>query len=107
MQDILAESLRRLKRTKARRMRMAVILLALSLFVSLDVFWILRQPGLTLAGDADCRITEHTHDDQCQSVEQACDLTEHVHTIACYSDKEADVETQLYWQKLCADYPYT
>lgn len=107
MQDILAESLRRLKRTKARRMRMAVILLALSLFVSLDVFWILRQPGLTLAGDADCRITEHTHDDQCQSVEQACDLTEHVHTIACYSDKEADVETQLDWQKLFADYPYT
>ena len=107
MQDILAESLKRLKQTKVRRMRMITMLLVLSLIVSLDVFWVLRQPGLTLAGDADCKITEHTHDDICQNGETICDLTEHVHTIACYSDQGADIETQLNWQKMFANYPYT
>ena len=107
MQDILAESFKRLKQTRVRRMRMTAILLVLSLIVSLDVFWVLRQPGLTLAGDVDCGITEHTHDDICQSREIPCALTEHIHTIACYSDETADVETQLDWQEMFADYPYT
>ena len=107
MQEILAESLKRLKHIRAQRMRMIAILLVLSLIVSLDVFWVLRQPGLTLAGDADCRITEHTHDDLCQNGENPCKLIEHVHTIECYSDETADVETQLDWQKLFADYPFT
>ena len=107
MQDILAESIRILKRGRARRKRMIAILLVLSLLVSLDVFWILRKPGLTLAGDADCRITEHTHDELCYSEEAPCALPEHVHTIACYADETADVETQLDWQKMFADYPYT
>ena len=107
MQDILAESLKRLNRTRAQRTRMSAILLVLSLFVSLDVFWTLRQPGLTLAGDADCRITEHTHDELCQSEDTPCGLPEHVHSIECYCDETADVETQLDWQKMFADYPYT
>ena len=107
MQDLMAESLKRLKKTRARRRRMLAILLVLSLVVSLDVFWVLRQPALTLAGNADCRITEHTHDDICQSEETPCNLEEHVHTIACYADETADTETQLDWQKLFAGYPYT
>ena len=107
MQDILAESFKMLKRNRVRRTRMIAILLVLSLIVSLDVFWVLRQPGLTLAGDADCGITEHTHDDACQSGETPCNLAEHIHTVACYSDETADVETQLDWQKMFADYPYT
>ena len=107
MQDILAEGLERLKQTRVRRMRVAVILLVLSLIVSLDVFWVLRQPGWTLAGDADCGIIEHTHDETCQNGEVPCNRIEHVHTIDCYSDETADVETQLDWQKLFADYPFT
>ena len=107
MQDILAESLKRMKRTRARRLLMIAILLVLSLVVSMDVFWVLRQPGLTLAGDADCRITEHTHDDLCQNGENPCQLIEHVHTIECYSNGTADAETQLDWQKMFADYPYS
>ena len=66
MQDILNESLKKLKKKRVRRTRMVAILLVLSLVVSLDVFWSLRQPGLTLAGNADCGITEHTHDKSCQ-----------------------------------------
>ena len=107
MQDILGESLRKLRKIRVRKTRMIAILLVLSLVVSLDVFWWLRQPGLTLAGDADCGITEHTHDDSCQSEEAPCKLIEHIHDISCYSDENADVETQLDWQNMFEDYPYT
>ena len=104
MQDILAESLSRLKQTRIRRIRMTALVLVLSLLVSLNTFWALRQPGWTLAGDADCRITEHTHDENCES---PCPLTEHIHTIDCYADELADVETQLDWQKMLTDFPFT
>ena len=107
MQDILMESIQMIKRNRTRRIRLVAVLLILSLFVSLDVFWILRQPGLTLAGDADCRITEHTHDEKCQGGADACPITEHVHTLECYSNVNADVETKLDWQKMFAAYPYT
>ena len=107
MQDILGASLRMWKKTKARRMRIIAIMLVLSLIVSLDVFWVLRQPGWTLAGNADCGITEHTHDSRCQAGGVHCTLTEHVHSVDCYSNESADTETQLDWQKIFADYPYT
>ena len=107
MQDILSESLMKLKKKRVRRTRMLAILLVLSLVVSLDVFWSLRQPGLTLAGNADCGITEHTHDKSCQNGETSCKLIEHIHTIECYSDETADVESQLDWQKMFEDYPFT
>lgn len=107
MRDILGESLRKLRKIRVRKTRMIAILLVLSLVVSLDVFWWLRQPGLTLAGDADCGITEHTHDAGCRNGENPCELVEHIHDISCYSDDTADVETQLDWQKMFEDYPYT
>ena len=107
MQDILSESLMKLKKKRVRRTRMLAILLVLSLIVSLDVFWSLRQPGLTLAGNADCGITEHTHDKSCINGDTPCELTEHVHTIECYSDETADIESQLDWQKMFEDYPFT
>ena len=91
MQDTLGESLRKLRKIRVRKTRMIAILLVLSLVVSLDVFWWLRQPGLTLAGDADCGTVEHTHDDSCQGTEIPCNLIEHVHDISCYSDDTADV----------------
>ena len=107
MQDILGESLRQIKTARMRRMRMTALLLALSLIVSLDVFWVLRQPGLTLAGNADCGIVEHIHDTLCQNSDPPCTLQEHTHTLQCYADETADVETQLDWQKLFANYPFT
>ncbi|MBE7064981.1 MAG: hypothetical protein E7384_04100 [Ruminococcaceae bacterium] len=107
MQDVLEESLKKSKRVRVRKTWMISILLVLSLVVSLDVFWSLRQPGWTLAGDADCKILEHTHDDGCQNGEIPCELEEHVHCIECYSDENADVESQLDWQKMFSDYPFT
>ena len=104
MRDVLGETLKSLKQIKRKRRRMVAILLVLSLIVSLDVFWTLRQPGLTLAGDADCGIVEHTHDSDCG---ENCTATEHVHSIFCYSDEQEGVENQLDWQNLFHDYPFT
>ena len=82
MQDILGTSLRSIKWIRTRNTRLIALLLVLSLIVSLDVFWTLRQPGLTLAGNADCQIVEHTHDASCADG-AACTTAEHVHTIHC------------------------
>jgi hypothetical protein len=76
----------------------------LSFLVSLDVFWTLRKPGLTLAGNADCGIVEHIHNELCGN---DCSTEEHVHNIHCYSDDSSGVETMLYWQNLFRSYPYT
>ena len=107
MQDILGESLKVLKKIRVRRTRMFTILLILSLIVSVNVCWAMRQPGLTLAGDGDCGIVEHTHDEDCQTAEMPCELPEHVHSVECYADNTADVETPLDWQNMFAAYPYT
>ena len=107
MHDFLGEIIEKLKKKRIKRTRIVAVLLALSLLVSLDVFWSLRRPGLTLAGDADCGITEHTHDASCQNGETPCPFKEHTHTIECYSHPTADVETQLDWQKTFEDYPFT
>lgn len=185
MRDILDASLKRLKKSKQQKNYISLVLMALSLVVVLDVFWTLRQPALTQAGDATCGIVEHTHDDACREqlcicglseeahihedacydtaiiegyeetvlicdlpsdthehtqscyeihvveareeqiltcglTEEAhvhddacftqnliCTLEEHVHSITCYADETADVETQLDWQGMFADYPYT
>ncbi|MBR5520268.1 MAG: hypothetical protein IKU55_06075 [Clostridia bacterium] len=89
MPNTLGASLRNLKWVKTQKNRMVAILLVLSLLVSLDVFWALRQPGLTLAGDASCGILEHTHDEDCGM--QVCICTEsedmHVHSDACFETR--------------------
>ena len=103
MKDFLGESLKKLKRIRIRKIRLSALMMVLSLMVTLHVFWTLRQPGLTLAGDASCGLTEHTHDDACID----CELEAHVHSIGCYSDDTADVETPLDWQNIFAGYPYT
>ena len=107
MQDALVDILGTLKKSRIRKTRIISILLVLSLLVSLDVFWVLRKPGLTLAGDADCKVLEHTHDDECQGNGAVCDCVEHIHSIDCYSDKTVDTESPAVWQKMFADFPYS
>ena len=90
MRDTLGESLRKLKWMKIRKHRMTMILLVLSLVVSVDVFWSLRQPGLTMAGDASCGILEHSHDEECRTHVFTCQLEEnsgHTHEDACYGEQ--------------------
>ena len=107
MRDTLGISLRNLKRNRIRRKLNSFVLLILSLLVTVDVFWALRQPGWTLVGDADCGILEHTHDASCFEGDTGCEYEEHVHSIACYSDESADTETMLDWQQMFSNYPYT
>ena len=95
MQDILGESLKNLRWVKANNKRLSAVLLVLSLIVSLNVFWALRQPGLTLAGDASCGIVEHHHTDECCTQLCICEIPEgsvHEHGESCY-------ETRYYEQQ--------
>ena len=127
MRDTLNESLKWLKGSRKRKKRISTALTLFSFLVVLDVFWVLRQPALTQAGDATCGIVEHSHDESCWENRCICDLPEephvhtdscyermllcsseeHIHAITCYADKTADVETQLDWQTMFADYPFT
>ena len=79
-------SLKNLKWVNTIKKRMSAALTLLSLVVILNVFWLLRQPGLTLAGDASCGIQEHAHDEECGSRTLACEILEepHQHDESCY-----------------------
>ena len=94
MRDILEESLKNLKQIRAQKNRLWALLLVLSLIVSMNVFWVLRRPGLTLAGDADCGIQEHTHEEGCFTQVCICQLSEddHIHSEECYTVQTADKE---------------
>ena len=127
MRDTLSESLKWLKDSRRRKNWVSTALMLLSFLVVLDVFWVLRQPALTQAGDATCGIVEHSHNESCWENVLICPITEeahvhsdscygqtllcgteeHIHSITCYADKSADVETQLDWQAMFADYPFT
>ena len=97
MQDTLGESLKNLKWIRTREQRMSAALLVLSLVVMLNVFWFLRQPGLTLAGNASCGIVEHTHDDTCRTKVCVCSIPEqaHVHDEQCYEVHWVEAKEEL------------
>ncbi len=97
MQNVVNSFLKHMKDDKRRHLRIISVLLVLSLLVSTEVFWMLRQTGITMAGDATCGIEEHTHTDECPDI---CDTEEHVHSVGCYADETADVETQADWQSM-------
>lgn len=92
-----------------------VLFLALAFLIIVGVFWWLKLTGITLAGEAFCKKTEHTHDDACFLLVRTCNeehehtescyekqcmcgLEEHTHTSECYSDMSADVETASDWE---------
>ncbi len=90
MRDTLSASLRKLSQNKNLRSRLTALLLVLSVFVVGAVFYNLRQTGITLAGDADCGIVDHTHTADCESRTLICTLSDepHVHTDDCYTTEE-------------------
>lgn len=105
------------------------IIVILSLFVVLGVFWCLKLTGITLAGEAFCGMDEHIHGESCQTgklmdvficgqEETAghvhtddcyetveCPLIEHIHNESCYSDINADIETSDIWEASLSDMP--
>lgn len=90
MRDTFGKSLQKLISDKDRYVKMTALLLVLSILVSLNVFWMLRQKGITMAGDAACGKQEHTHDDACYEIRLICaaQKDEHSHTQACYAPTE-------------------
>lgn len=120
MHNTLSDCLGAAKKNKRFRISGITVLLVLSLLVSANVFWGLKQTGLTLAGTAACGCEEHTHSDECYNRILVCAISdkihthgdgcyksalvcqkaEHVHRLTCYSDKNADTETFLDWQKM-------
>jgi len=97
VQNALDVSLKNLKWFRIRKKRMTATLLLLSLVVTLNVFWFLRQPGLTLAGDASCGIVEHTHDETCGTRVCICTIPEgpHSHEDACYTTNWIEAQETL------------
>ena len=127
MKNAFDISLENLTWLRNRKKRFSSALRILSLLVVFSVFWFMKQPGLTLVGDASCGYIEHRHDEECKTLELiceikeeththaeecykeslTCDQTEHSHNIGCYSDATADVETMLDWQEMFEDFPYS
>ena len=72
------------------RHRAAAFLTALSVLVSLSVFWQLRSVGTAMEDGELCGIQEHTHSDECYEERLICGLEEsqspegHHHTAEWY-----------------------
>lgn len=118
-----AVALIRLNRTKRRRT--AALLLALSCFVSANVFWSLRDIGTALTGGALCGMEEHVHSAQCYEALPAadadgqtdictdadgnriprliCGKEAHIHGAECVPSLTADVESAADWEATLPD----
>ncbi|MBQ2580011.1 MAG: hypothetical protein II574_00120, partial [Ruminococcus sp.] len=99
------------------RHRIAAFLTAMSMVVSMAVFWQLRGVGTAMDNTHTCELQEHTHTDDCYEKVLICTDSEHEHTQDCYedrlvcgleehehsgecvSDDAADVETEKDWEK--------
>lgn len=99
------------------RHRIAAFLTAMSIVVSMAVFWQLRGVGTAMDNTHTCGLQEHSHTDNCYEKVLICEDSEHEHTEECYekrlvcgldehehssgcvSDEAADVETQAVWEK--------
>ena len=86
MQNTADIYLQNAKQNHSRRLWIRQVLVSLSLFVVLGVFWGLKLTGITMAGEAFCGHEEHVHDDSCPVRIQICDTEEseaHMHTEEC------------------------
>lgn len=104
MHNILQEFLRTRKIDKRVRVRLIAILLLLSVCVSAEVFWSLRQTGIAMAGEAHCGLTEHSHSAECG---ESCARREHTHTVSCYANEAADVESKVDWESTLTGVPFS
>jgi len=104
LQGLLQQFFYRRKINKRRKLRLLSIILLLSVLVSTEVFWSMRQTGIAMAGTASCGVTEHSHTDECEA---DCGYEEHTHSLSCYSNEGADVETKAMWELTVSGVPYT
>ena len=95
LRNTLKDFLRKAKINRKYKIRTLSVLMILSLVVTGNVFWMLRQTGLTLAGDAMCGCEEHQHSEECYSQTLICET--HTHTENCY-----EVNTQTEQVLICS-----
>ena len=109
--------IRNVRANRKLRHRIAAFLTAMSMAVSMAVFWQLRGVGTAMTDTGTCTLQEHTHSDECYEKILICTDSEHEHTDECYekrlvcgldehkhsnecvSDDTADVETEKDWEK--------
>ena len=105
-----------LNRLRAARRRTTALVLALSLVVSGNVFWLMKGVGTALEDEPSCGLTEHSHTeecyekvliceedhehtDECYETRLICGMEEHTHTDACYISAVLERENQADWEK--------
>lgn len=88
--------LEKLNSNNVDRQSLRRIVICLSLFVVLVVFWSLKLTGIGIAGEAFCGKEEHVHTEACGA---SCTREEHIHDASCYSNIHADLETKDDWEK--------
>ena len=69
------------------RKRALALVLAMSVAVSGNVFWLMRASGTALSEEPLCGITEHKHGDECYETVLICEDEEHEHTDECYETR--------------------
>lgn len=65
------------KKSRASRKKLLSLILVFSLMISSCVSWGLKLTGVTLAGDAFCGLTEHSHSDACYEKVLVCKFAEY------------------------------
>ena len=75
-----------LGRVRAGQRKAAAVVLAFSVAVSGNVFWMLRATGTAMSDDPICGIEEHKHTDDCYTNVLVCE-EEHEHTDECYETR--------------------
>ena len=104
MEELVKANLIQLNKRKLRNVFRQMIVL-LSVFVVVVVFWCLKLTGITLAGEAFCGMDEHVHADACYEMSDVCSIAEHIHVESCYSNMDADIETSDVWEATLTDVP--
>lgn len=105
-----------LNRARTGRRRLVSLVLALSLAVSGNVFWLMRGIGTALTDDLVCGLEEHVHSEECYEKKLICEeehehtdecyemilicgKEEHKHTEDCYAPVSVQRETRSDWEK--------
>ncbi|MBQ9870147.1 MAG: LPXTG cell wall anchor domain-containing protein [Ruminococcus sp.] len=116
----VAQYVKNIRANRKLRHRIAAFLTAMSMAVSMTVFWQLRGVGTAMEEDIQtCSQQEHSHTDKCyekvlvcQNTDSGhehtgdcyedrliCGLDEHTHSSTCTADKTADTETEAVWEQ--------
>lgn len=91
MQKVVQKYLEEFKQNKRRRRRLGSAFLVLALAVAVGVAWSLKVDGIAITNTAYCGEEEHTHTDDCYTMELVCGLEEgegHTHTDECYKTEK-------------------